>query len=127
MTKVLLDSSALLVLINREKGLDAVEAFIGRAVMSAVNYAEVVSKLVEIDVPGKEAAMLVSDLLQEIIPFDQDCASISGRLRLETKALGLSLGDRACLATAEVHKLEVVTADKLWGKIKTPLKITFVR
>lgn len=127
MNKVLLDSSALLVLINREKGLEAVEAFMGHAAMSSVNYAEVVSKLVEIDVPAKEAARLVSDLLQEIVPFDQDCATIAGRLRVETKALGLSLGDRACLATAERHKMEVVTADKAWSKLPTSLKIKFVR
>jgi len=127
MNKVLLDSSALLVLIHREHGIEVVESFIGHAAMSAVNYAEVISKLVEIGVPAKEAALLVLDLLQEIIPFDQESAMIAGRLRFETRALGLSLGDRACLATAEAHGLDVVTADKIWGKLKTSFKIVLVR
>ncbi|MGE4351790.1 MAG: type II toxin-antitoxin system VapC family toxin [Bdellovibrionales bacterium] len=127
MNKVLLDSSALLALIHREKGAELVEPFLGCAVMSAVNYAEVLSKLMEKGVPDKEAITIVRDLLQEVIPFDEQSAAVSGRLRSHTKSLGLSLGDRACLATAEVHELEVLTADKVWAKVKAPVKIKCVR
>lgn len=124
---ILLDSSALLALINQEKGFEHVEPLLGCAVISAVNYAEVVSKLVECGVPLLEASTIVSDLVQEIIPFDQKMAETVARLRGETKTLGLSLGDRACLATAEVRSLPVVTADRIWAKVKTPTKIKVIR
>ena len=127
MTNVLLDSSALLALIHREKGSEVVETFLGRACMSAVNYAETLSKLTEKGVPDHEAVSVVEGLLQEIIPFDTRCATFTARLRQETKGLGLSLGDRACLATAEAHKLEVVTADKVWAKLKVPIKLKLIR
>lgn len=127
MNRILLDSSALLALIHREKGAEVVEAFLGRACMSTVNYAEVLSKLTEKGVPDKEAVLVVEGLLQEIIPFDTNCAVLAARLRRETRGLGLSLGDRACLATAEAHKLEAVTADKIWAKVKAPVKIKLIR
>ena len=127
MNNVLLDSSALLALIHREKGYDGVIPFMDNAVMSAVNYSETISKLTEQGVPHKEAVPIVDELLQEIVSFDAKAASIAGRLRMETKALGLSLGDRACLATAEALGLDVVTADKIWAKVKTPVKIKIIR
>ena len=127
MSKVLLDASALLAVLNQEKGCEIVEPLLRRAALSAVNYAEVISKLAEHGVPPQEAALAVGDLVGEILPFDAPLAVIAGRLRAETKALGLSLGDRACLATAESHGLEVITADKLWAKVKTGVKIRLIR
>ena len=42
----------------------------------------------------------------------------SGKLRVSTRALGLSLGDRCCLALALEHGAEVVTADRPWKALK---------
>jgi PIN domain nuclease of toxin-antitoxin system len=52
-----------------------------------------------------------------IADFDRDVAVRAAALRAATKHLGLSLGDRACLATAQLRDLPVLTADRVWKKL----------
>ena len=61
-----------------------------------------------------------------LLPFTAEQALISGLLRPGTRALGLSLGDRCCLALAQVLKAEVVTADRPWKALKG-FRFTFNR
>ena len=71
---------------------------------------------------------MLSDLNFEVIPVDAEIALLSGVVRQKTQKLGLSLGDRLCLATAAVHKQPVLTADKTWKKIRLPgVKINCLR
>jgi PIN domain nuclease of toxin-antitoxin system len=53
----------------------------------------------------------------EIVGFDGDAAIVAAELRTSTKHLGLSLGDRACLAAAQSRGLAVLTADRTWAKL----------
>lgn len=43
--KAVFDASVILVLLNQKEGADVAERYLGKAVISAVNLAEVVSKL----------------------------------------------------------------------------------
>jgi PIN domain nuclease of toxin-antitoxin system len=52
-----------------------------------------------------------------IANFDRDVAISAADLRADTKHLGLSLGDRACLATARCRGSSILTADRLWNKL----------
>jgi ribonuclease VapC len=46
-------------------------------------------------------------------------AVFAGWLRPATRTLGLSLGDRGCLALAQAQRgAQVVTADRLWKELK---------
>ena len=55
----------------------------------------------------------------QVLPFTAAQAVASGRLRPASRALGLSLGDRCCLALAQAHRgAQVVTADRLWKELK---------
>jgi ribonuclease VapC len=63
----------------------------------------------------------------EIIPFDQEAAYKAGSLIAETKKLGLSLGDRACLALGEIAQLTVVTAEQSWSKVKLSVAVEIIR
>jgi ribonuclease VapC len=97
---VVLDASALLALINQEPGFEKVAAAISTACMSSVNVAEVVSKLMDKGFSEVEIREIFEALKVLIIPFDEEQGFIAGLLRAETKSLGLSLGDRACLSLA---------------------------
>jgi ribonuclease VapC len=115
--KIVLDASALLALLNEEPGYKEVEKALPLAVMSSVNLCEVVSVLTDIGISKGDAEGMVMDVLKEVIPFDAHQALIAASLRKHTKAYGLSLGDRACLALTKSLHATVLTADKIWAKL----------
>lgn len=115
---VLLDASALLAAINQEPGGIRVAECLDDAAISAVNLAEVATKLHEFNWQAPEISELVADLQLEILPFLQDDALECAALRKATRTLGLSLGDRACLATARRTGYRVLTADAAWSRAR---------
>ncbi len=127
MGRVVLDASALLVLINGETGAAAVAETLEDAVVSAVNLSEVVGKLLETGMPRREVESTLGGLGLEVHPFDEAAAWSAGALRSTTKKAGLSLGDRACLALAKELDLPAVTADSAWAKTPTGVEVRLVR
>ena len=93
------------------------------AAMSAVNYAEVVGKLVDRGLDPAEMAADLAHLDVEIVPIDRDLAEVAGRLRTQTRSAGLSLGDRCCLALAKHLGAPAMTTDKAWEPLGTALGI----
>lgn len=118
MTRVF-DSSAVLAALFQEPGGDTVVAIWvdGENLISAVNYAEIVSKLNERGMSDFEVLAVMEGVPLTVVDFDQTTAHASGLLRTATKALGLSLGDRACIALAQSRSATAVTADKQWEKL----------
>jgi ribonuclease VapC len=127
MSRVVLDASAMLALLNQENGYEIVEQHLTDSVMSAVNLSEVVSVLIEIGISREEAETSITELISEIIVFDQQQAYTAASLRKDTKPYGLSLGDRACVALAQIKKLPILTADKVWNKFSSQVNIIFIR
>jgi PIN domain nuclease of toxin-antitoxin system len=127
MSKTVLDASALLAVIINEPGAEEVASLFPNAVISSVNLAEVHSKLVRKGVPKDEAWTAASALVHEVIDFDADQARIAGDLAGPTKSLGLSLGDRACLALGATLHAPVYTADRSWKQLKLGIDIRVLR
>ena len=128
MSKAVLDASALLVLINNEPGAEKLgPQVLGDASCSTVNLAEVQGKLVKQGVPADEAWKVTTGLIAEAAAFNLQHAKVAGTMISETSALGLSLGDRACLALAISLKAPVYTADRLWKNLKLGIKIHVIR
>lgn len=127
--KVVLDASAVLAYLQDESGSEKVDVVLseGRAIISAVNFAEVVGKLLEAGLPESSVKVVMGNLELQIEPLDDKQAWKTGVLRMSTKEFGLSLGDRACLALAHIKKLPIVTADKQWDELKTDIKIIQLR
>jgi PIN domain nuclease of toxin-antitoxin system len=127
LSRVILDSSAVLALLNEEPGSERIWPLVGEAGISAVNAAEVQGKLVRIGLPPNAAWEAVLGCVQEVIPFDSRQAEAAGNLLLRTASLGLSLGDRACIALATILQLPVYTADRAWGKFDAEVEINLIR
>jgi ribonuclease VapC len=130
MTKpVVLDASAVLAYLQDENGSEKVHDVLseGRGIMSAVNFAEVVGKLLEAGLPEISVNTVMSNLELQVQPLDEKQAWEIGLLRIRTKEFGLSLGDRACLALAYLMKLAVVTADKQWDNLKPDIEVIQIR
>jgi ribonuclease VapC len=125
--RVVLDASALLALIWSEPGSDVVDAVMEDAVISAVNWAEVVSKMQERGIDLEGARPLLDELSLEVMVFDQELAFAAGSLRMRSKHLGLSIGDRACLALAAHLSVPAYTADKSWAKLEAGVEVKLVR
>jgi len=115
---ILLDASALLAAINEEPGAIRVAECLDDAAISTVNLAEVATKLCEFGWQSTEVGELVADLQLEVLPFDPLDALRTADLRGSTRTLGLSLGDRACLATAHRTGYRVLTADEVWSRVR---------
>ncbi len=114
MPSVVLDASAILAVLNGEAGADAILPELDGSQVSAVNYAEVTSKLASSGVGRRAASSSVLRLGVRVVEFDSDLADRTGELRPLTRHRGLSLGDRACLALAEREGAVVMTADRSW-------------
>jgi PIN domain nuclease of toxin-antitoxin system len=121
----ILDTSALLALLWQEAGwervADALDVTGCR--MSAVNVAEFVGKAQENQADTEKIAALLAGLPIEIVAYDRRQAIATGGLRMATRHLGLSLGDRACLALARQEKAPVLTADRAWLTLAQPLGV----
>ncbi len=118
MSEAVLDSSAVLALIFNEQGAEKVQTTLPDALLSAVNLAEIITKLVDKGLPAEVARAAVEILGAEIVDFDAEHAYLTGQLRTATRSAGLSLGDRACLALAAKRNLPAMTADRAWGRLE---------
>jgi PIN domain nuclease of toxin-antitoxin system len=128
MSKIVLDASALLAVLNQEPGAGTLTPEVLRdAIASTVNLAEVQTKLVREGADPDEAWELAIASVPQVEPFTSEQAKLAGTLVKQTRPLGLSLGDRACLALAVTLKAPVYTCDSEWKHLKLGVPIHLIR
>lgn len=128
MNRIVLDASALLAVLNAEAGAEHLTPeLLGSAVSSTVNLAEVQTKLVKRGINPDDAWEAVLSLIRESAPFTEGQARIAGDLVAQTGPLGLSLGDRACLAVGISLGTTIYTADRSWKNLKLGVRIHVLR
>lgn len=128
MSRIVLDASALLALLNQEPGAQHLTVELLRdAIASTVNLAEVQTKLVREGGDPDEAWELALAPISQAEPFTSEQAKTAGTLVKQTRPLGLSLGDRACLALGIMLGAPVYTADKDWKNLKLGIPIHVLR
>jgi PIN domain nuclease of toxin-antitoxin system len=128
MSRIVLDASAVLAFLNEEPGADKLtDALLSEASVSTVNLTEAASKLIQ---AGDEPDAVWRDL-DFFFPsaewFSVEQAQIAAKLVQQTRALGLSLGDRACLALGIALKAPVWTTDRSWKKLSVGVPIHLMR
>ncbi|MGA2010669.1 MAG: type II toxin-antitoxin system VapC family toxin [Solirubrobacteraceae bacterium] len=128
-----LDASALLAYLADEPGADTVaDAIAAGVAMSIVNVAEVLRTLAG---RGHDPAKAAQDLTERglldgaitIEPLPLADAVEIARLRPRTRAAGLSLGDRACLALARRLSVQTLTADQAWVGAELGVDVVAIR
>ena len=128
MSKAVLDASALIALIFREPGSEALTSrLMSTAMTSAVNLAEVHGRLIRSGFSLDDAWTATNEPVHEVVPFTAEQAKTAGDLTLQNRPLGLSLGDRACLALALSMKSPVYTTDRSWSKLDLGIRIHVIR
>ncbi len=121
-----LDASALLAFLSEEPGYSIVEKHIDAVYISTVNLSEVMACLIK---KGANEMIIFksAEFVKEVIPFDFKQAQQAASFIKHTQKYGLSFGDRACLALAKSYNASVLTADKIWSKLKLGIDITVIR
>jgi ribonuclease VapC len=112
-----IDSSALLAVLQKETGYLIVVPLLMGASMSAVNLSEVLQKAEQKNLRIPDLAVNIRGLGVRTIPFCAQQAELAANLWTKTSALGLSLGDRACLALAQTLEAVAITADQTWVNV----------
>lgn len=108
-----------------DKVLPVLESASG--VISSVNFAELVSKLIDQGMPPAIIRETLVGLELELVEHDETQAFLTGELRAVSKVFGLSLGDRACLALGIVKQLPVLTADRTWLNVPVQTEVRVIR
>ncbi len=127
MASAVLDSSAVLAVMNAEPGADAVIAVMADSMISTVNISEVIAKLVERGTTLDRARSSLRSFDLVIADFDLPLAETAGELRRSTKKAGLSIGDRACLALALRESAPVLTTDRAWAGLDLGIEVQIIR
>lgn len=124
---VVLDASALLAYVNGEPGGEVVPPYLERAIISSVNWTEVAQRVLTWGMSLNVVSRDLIDAGLQVLPYERADAEAAAALLLPTKHLGLSLGDRACLALAQRLSLPVLTAERKWGQLSLDLEIRVIR
>jgi len=122
-----LDASALLAFLFRERGHLAVEDVITDCCIGSVNLSEVLARFSHDGHDPHEAYRRIEASPVEIVPFIGEHAVLAAALVPQTRPLGLSLGDRACLALSISRNCPVLTADRVWSELDVPIDIHQIR
>jgi PIN domain nuclease of toxin-antitoxin system len=113
-----LDASALLAYLRQEPGWEQVlEALTGTTTMTSVNFGEVAGWMVRKGADEAAVRGLRNGLVFPLTPVDNDLCIRAALLEPLTRAKGLGIGDRLCLALAARSDSVALTADAAWQEI----------
>ena len=127
MIRAVVASSVLMAFLRDEPLSDKLLLSETEVVISSVNLAEIFTKLLLYGTSPEKAWSGTKQLIDEVIPFTEAHAKSAGSLVATTRNLGLSFGDRACLALGLALNLPVYTADKAWREIEVGVKVLLIR
>lgn len=124
---VAIDASVALILFFRETGYQAASEIARGSIISTVNVAEVLTRLGRVGAPPAAALQELLRVDIEIVPFTIAHARRVAELAPLTRAAGLSLGDRACLALALERGVPAATADRAWAGVTVGVDVRVIR
>jgi ribonuclease VapC len=130
---IVLDSAAVLAMIQGEPGGARVDALLDsiergedvQVAISSVNWCEVLTRT-QREYDGMTAEELTAALAGvELVPFGKASAELAAKYAQVDRAL--SLGDRACLALAKSRGATAWTADRIWAQFKLDVPVELIR
>ena len=119
-----IDASAVLAVIKGERGSEVVAGRLSDAVISHVNLAEVIGRLVR---DGRNDAEI--DLILDSLDLNPVETTLTQARNAGARAgiKDLSLGDRFCIALGEERNEPLITADTDWAKLDVSVPLELIR
>lgn len=127
MNAAVIDTSVVMCALLDEPGRDRALEVAEGAFMSSVNVAETVTKCLQRGIPDRLALLYLYNSNISVVDFDFACAVLAGQLGAGARRGILSLGDRACIATAMRRGGTAFTADSNWSTLDLPCPIELIR
>jgi PIN domain nuclease of toxin-antitoxin system len=127
MTEAVLDSSAILAVLNGEPGGDVVVSFVPGSFVCSINFAEVISKLIAAGMSEVDAARAAGRFGCQFVDTDEEQATTAGSIHAATRSAGISMADAFCLALAKIRGFPAVTADRSWRRLSVGVQVTLIR
>jgi PIN domain nuclease of toxin-antitoxin system len=124
---VVLDASVVLAAVLGEAGHERLFALNEMPFVSTVNMAEARARLSDHGMSDATIEDVLSLVSKVVVDFTDADAIASAALRDKTRAAGLSLGDRACLALARRLNATALTADRQWATLQLPINVELLR
>lgn len=124
---IALDASAALAYLFGESGAERVAELLTDSCMSTVNLAEVIGRFARDGHDPREVLKRIAESPIELVPFLAEDAALAAGLVPTTRHLGLSLGDRACLALGRARRIPVCTADRAWLAAGLDVRVEVIR
>lgn len=124
---VVIDASALLAVLLEETGRDFVLPSIRGGRFSTVNLSETMSRALDRGHSAERVERIVRRFEILIEPFTATQARRAAELQITSRHLGLSMGDRACLALALERGLPVLTGDRRMAEFDAGIDIRLIR
>ena len=123
-----LDASAIIAFLQGEPGEEVVKQALqsDHCVVSAANQAEIIAKALDRGIDAPTIQAILAELNYTVINITAQDGTAAGLLRSQTRAQGLSLGDRLCLVTAQRLKAKLLTADRPWLLAAQALSLNIV-
>lgn len=120
---MVIDSSALIALLMHEPGWERVMAAVTAAVAPTTILSELVGYFAKNDLDLEELRSSLRELDLDFVALDHETAWLAGEMEPATRAAGLSLADRSCLALARRLDRVALTGDRAWIRVARDLGI----
>ena len=125
--KVVLDASAVLAVLQEERGQEVVLPHLHGGIISAVNYSEVLKKSAEYGKDIERVRAILASFMLLIVPFDEVRAVEVAQIWSVGRRKGLSFADRACIALAMSRNATILTTEGGISSVELPVKVTKIR
>ena len=122
-----LDTSAVITMMRDAPGGSVVGVQLRQAVISSVNWTEVVDDCRAHDVDADKLRRDLEYIGLTIVPFTAEDARQAADFWDPSRRVRLSLSDRACLALAARLEVPVMTADHAWQHLSVGVEIRLLR
>jgi PIN domain nuclease of toxin-antitoxin system len=122
-----LDTSALIALIRREPGWEAVQEALGHSAVCAVHLTEAITKLTRKGGEPRLVERYLRSLPPPILPWDEEMAWESRDMAPLAWTHGISFADRACLAMARHLDAVAMTSDAEWANLGLDIRVVLFR
>jgi ribonuclease VapC len=118
-----LDASAVVAVVLREPGWEAVRAVLLESHIASINFGEVAQRFFKDGWPREEIEETLAALNMRVVVVDATLALDAAEMRETARAVGLSQADCICLALARRRGATAITADRDWLKIDGLLEV----